>query len=58
MEGQAVSIGSSISTTGQMLVRCNKPYVLKMDDVVWSPIGHQDDGDVFVLTTSGLLRLW
>lgn len=57
MEGQAVAIGSSISTTGQMLVRCNKPYVLKVDDVVWSPISHQGDADVFVLTTSGLVEI-
>lgn len=58
MEGQAVSIGSSISTTGSMLVYCNKPYVLKVDDVVWSPIGTRDGADEFVLSTGGLVTVY
>lgn len=57
MEGQAVTIGSSISQTGSMIVYCNKPYVLIVDDVVWTPIGEQEGGDLFVLTTSGFVEI-
>lgn len=41
-----------------MVVRCNKPYVLKMDDVVWSPIGTRDGGDEYVLSTGGMVTIF
>lgn len=57
MEGQAVTIGSSISATGNMLVSCNRPYVLKVDDVVWSPVEVLDGADRFILSSGGLVEI-
>lgn len=57
MEGQNVSIGSSISATGNMLVSCNRPYVLKVNDVVWSPVEVLADADRYILTSGGLIEI-
>lgn len=57
MEGQEVTIGSSISTTGNMLVSCNKPYVLKVDGVVWSPVEVLTNADRYILSSSGFVEI-
>lgn len=41
-----------------MLVYCNKPYVLKVDDVEWAPIGTSDGADLFLLSTSGIVEVF
>lgn len=41
-----------------MLVNCNKPYVLKVDDVEWSPIGTRDGKDEYVVASSGFFEIW
>lgn len=41
-----------------MLVKCSQPYVLKCDDVVWSPISQRDGDDVYLLNTSGFITIY
>lgn len=53
-----VALGSSISASGEMLVRCNNTYRLVVDDVEWSPVSSSDDGDTYVLSTSGNIVIY
>lgn len=40
-----------------MLVDCNKPYVLKVNDVEWSPIGIREGKDEYVISSSGFFEI-
>lgn len=41
-----------------MLVKCNSPYRLVVDDVEWSPVSSSANGDMYVLTTSGSIVIY
>lgn len=41
-----------------MQVSCNVPYVLSVDGVVWSPIASAGGVDTYLLSTSGVVRIF
>lgn len=40
-----------------MLVTCNKPYVLKVDNVVWTPVEVLNGSDRYILSSGGLIEI-
>lgn len=56
--GVAVANGSTISATGEMQVTCNAPYVLTVDGVEWVPTSSAAEVDTYLLSTSGLVRIF
>lgn len=40
-----------------MLVTCNQPYVLKVDNVVWSPVEVLAGADRYILSSGGLVEI-
>lgn len=53
-----VANGSTLSTTGEMQVTCNVPYVLSVDGVEWSPVASAGGIDTYLLTTGGVVRIF
>lgn len=58
MGGVEVANGSTLSTTGEMQVSCNVPYVLSVDGVEWVPIASAGGVDTYLLSTSGVVRIF
>lgn len=58
MGGVEVANGSTLSTTGLMQVTCNVPYVLSVDGVEWVPTMSDSGVDTYLLSTSGILRIY
>lgn len=56
--GVAVANGSTLSTTGEMQVTCNVPYVLSVDGVEWVPTASAGGVDTYLLTSSGVVRIF
>lgn len=56
--GVAVSDGATLSTTGEMQVTCNVPYVLTVNGVKWMPVASVGGVDTFLLSTSGVVRIF
>lgn len=56
--GVAVADGATLSTTGEMQVTCNVPYVLSVDGVEWVPTASQDGVDSYLLSTGGVVRIF
>lgn len=58
MGGVAVADGSTLSTTGEMQVTCSAPYVLSVDGVEWVPTASAGGVDTYLLSTSGVVRIF
>lgn len=58
MGGVAVANGSTLSATGEMQVTCNAPYVLSVDGVEWMPTASAGGVDTYLLSTSGVVRIF
>lgn len=58
MGGVAVANGSTLSATGEMQVSCNVPYVLSVDGVEWVPTASAGGVDTYLLSTSGVVRIF
>lgn len=56
--GVAVANGSTLSTTGEMQVTCNAPYVLSVDGVEWVPTASAGGVDSYLLSTGGVVRIF
>ncbi len=56
--GVAVANGSTLSTTGEMQVTCNVPYVLTVDGVEWVPTASAGGVDSYLLSTGGVVRIF
>lgn len=58
MGGVAVADGATLSATGEMQVTCNAPYVLTVDGVEWVPTASAGGVDTYLLSTSGVVRIF
>lgn len=56
--GVAVADGATLSATGEMQVTCNAPYVLTVDGVEWVPTASAGGVDTYLLTSSGVVRIF